>query len=207
MEAPPTEHRGRGLYDKYFVERVNDPDGKHDECQYFVLDPAHDRFARTALYAYAWACEVEFPELARDLRSLANTGERIEFESTGTASGRFHSKGPTPEQVRGPDLDEPEDFPYTNEQVEAFRVASGMVACSHARGRLRALREAGIKVEFPKPRYEVVPSEPFGSCYVRDTTNGERVATFGETHPDGPRAAAIAECARLNSAETEVRGE
>jgi len=57
----------RGLYQKYKVERLNDPDGKHDECFLFVLDIKHDRHAREALYSYAASCSEEYPELSQDL--------------------------------------------------------------------------------------------------------------------------------------------
>lgn len=60
----------RGLYHKYDVRRVNDPEGKHDECWYFVLDPRHDEHARHALAAYADSCEDAYPYLAHDLRRL-----------------------------------------------------------------------------------------------------------------------------------------
>lgn len=58
----------KGLYRKYRVERINDAEGKHDDCEYFVLDLVHDKFAVAALAAYADACETEFPQLAADLR-------------------------------------------------------------------------------------------------------------------------------------------
>lgn len=45
-----TEH---GLHRKYDVRRLNDPEGKHDDCRYFVLDPQHDPIARDALALYA----------------------------------------------------------------------------------------------------------------------------------------------------------
>jgi len=60
----------RGLYMKYRVERV---DGrhkfgeKHNGCDYFVLDLTHDPYAKAALGAYAAACSLEYPELAKDL--------------------------------------------------------------------------------------------------------------------------------------------
>ena len=57
-----------GLYRKYKVERLNDPTGKHDDCDYFVLDMNHDKFAKAAVLAYADECESEFADLARDLR-------------------------------------------------------------------------------------------------------------------------------------------
>ena len=57
-----------GLYRKFNVSRVSDPKGKHKNCEYFVLDMSHDKFARDALNAYASACEHEYPQLAADLR-------------------------------------------------------------------------------------------------------------------------------------------
>jgi len=46
----------RGLYRKYKVER-NDgssgPGGKHEKCEYFILDLEHDKHAKAALKAYA----------------------------------------------------------------------------------------------------------------------------------------------------------
>jgi hypothetical protein len=62
--------RDRGLYGKYYVERLEDHSGKHARCQYYVLDPTHDKFAIPALQAYADACEEEYPLLARDIRKL-----------------------------------------------------------------------------------------------------------------------------------------
>lgn len=62
----------RGLYRKYNVERLNDPAGKHAECEYYVLDLVHDRHAAPALLAYADSCVNEFPELAEDLRHEAS---------------------------------------------------------------------------------------------------------------------------------------
>lgn len=60
----------RGLYRKYDVKRVGDPVGKHDHCKYFVLDLTHDKHAIRALHRYVYSCESEFPQLARDLRTL-----------------------------------------------------------------------------------------------------------------------------------------
>lgn len=61
----------RGLYGKYYVKRKNDTTGKHDNCQYFVLDPQHDEFAVIALLAYAEACQEEYPLLSEDCLRLA----------------------------------------------------------------------------------------------------------------------------------------
>lgn len=63
-----------GLYNKFIVYRADgssEAGAKHDGCDYFVLDPGHDKFAIPALLAYAAACEREFPVLAADLRSRA----------------------------------------------------------------------------------------------------------------------------------------
>jgi hypothetical protein len=61
----------RGLYKKYNVSRVDDPTGKHKDCEYFVLDLTHDKHARAALQRYTYCCELEYPELAKDLRKLS----------------------------------------------------------------------------------------------------------------------------------------
>lgn len=60
-----------GSYLKFWVRRTDggSREGeKHEECDYFVLDLSHDKFAKPALLAYAAACEGEKPELAADLR-------------------------------------------------------------------------------------------------------------------------------------------
>lgn len=65
-----TKDANRGLYQKYRVERTDgrdQPGEEHDGCQCFTLDLDHDPYAIDALIAYASACEVRFPALARDL--------------------------------------------------------------------------------------------------------------------------------------------
>jgi len=67
---PPPDH-ARGLYEKFRVERrdgSSGPGGKHERCEYYVLDLVHDKHALPALIAYAACCEEEFPKLAEDLR-------------------------------------------------------------------------------------------------------------------------------------------
>ena len=71
----------RGLYRKYTVTRINDTAGKHDDCDYFVLDWTHDEFAIPAARAYAAACEAKFPGLARDLRD--RIGQEIARQTIG----------------------------------------------------------------------------------------------------------------------------
>jgi NTP pyrophosphatase (non-canonical NTP hydrolase) len=68
-----TNDEDRGLYDKYKVERKDgssEPGGKHEGCQYFVLDLNHDPYSVPALLAYATACRARFPELATDLLNI-----------------------------------------------------------------------------------------------------------------------------------------
>lgn len=68
-----------GIYRKYQVTRVDgssEPGGKHERCDYFVLDWQHDPFAIPAALAYANACEEQFPALARDLRARAEQADR-----------------------------------------------------------------------------------------------------------------------------------
>ena len=66
----------RGLYRKYRVSRLDDVEGKHNECFYFVLDTVHDPFATPALRAYANACREEFPVLAQDIDALLTAEEQ-----------------------------------------------------------------------------------------------------------------------------------
>jgi hypothetical protein len=63
-----------GLYRKFWVRRTDggSRDGeKHEDCDYFVLDWAHDPFAIPAALAYATACEAKYPELAANIRAQA----------------------------------------------------------------------------------------------------------------------------------------
>lgn len=73
MSSNP-ENKIRGLYEKYTVYRNDCSDmegGKHQNCQYFVLDMTHDPHSKPALLAYADACERDgYHALARDLRRL-----------------------------------------------------------------------------------------------------------------------------------------
>jgi len=68
-----TEPRS-GIYQKFWVRRTDGSSGeggKHEDCDYFVIDWKHDRFAVAAALAYADACEAQYPELASDLRARA----------------------------------------------------------------------------------------------------------------------------------------
>ena len=65
----------RGIYRKYEVRRCNDPEGKHGQCKYFVLDLTHDEYAMAALRAYAKACRGGFQKLASDLDAIRH-GDR-----------------------------------------------------------------------------------------------------------------------------------
>lgn len=61
--------KDEGLKEKYWVSRVDrKPVGR---C--FVLDYENDPFAKSALLAYADACEKEYPKLAEDLRKIGNS--------------------------------------------------------------------------------------------------------------------------------------
>ena len=67
--------RTRGLYEKFMVERrdgSSDPGGKHHDCEYYVLDLNHDKYAVPALRAYAEHCQAEYPALAEDLLAKAD---------------------------------------------------------------------------------------------------------------------------------------
>ncbi len=61
----------QGLFRKFVVRRTDgsdSPGGKHDGCEYFVLDVDHDKHAKTALAAYAASVEETHPQLAADMR-------------------------------------------------------------------------------------------------------------------------------------------
>lgn len=61
----------QGLFRKFDVRRTDgssEPGGKHEGCEYFVLDLDHDPLARVALQAYADACDSTHPQLSQDLR-------------------------------------------------------------------------------------------------------------------------------------------
>lgn len=62
----------RGFYSKWEVIRriTQSSNGKHDNCDLFVLDLKHDKFARGALAIYAEACAEEYPILSKDLGKL-----------------------------------------------------------------------------------------------------------------------------------------
>jgi hypothetical protein len=67
---PPKDDHDRGLYGKYDVRRLDGssgPGGKHEHCEYFVLDLSHDSHAIPAIHAYAKSCEGDYPKLAADL--------------------------------------------------------------------------------------------------------------------------------------------
>ena len=50
------DDKSKGLYEKFQVCRIDGshlPGGKHENCDYFVLDLSHDPHAIPALKAYA----------------------------------------------------------------------------------------------------------------------------------------------------------
>lgn len=62
-----------GLYNKFFVQKVEDPDGKHANCRYFVLDLTHDPHARSAAEEYVNSCFPDYPTLAADLLAVLDS--------------------------------------------------------------------------------------------------------------------------------------
>ena len=72
----------RGLYNKYYVERTDgDPEGKHKNCKYFVLDLNHDDHAIRALRAYAMSCREEYPLLFKDLLDIVVKREQEQMDA------------------------------------------------------------------------------------------------------------------------------
>ena len=60
----------QGLFNKFTVIRNDGSDlagGKHHGCEYFVLDIAHDKYAKAALLAYARECKHSHPDLSKDM--------------------------------------------------------------------------------------------------------------------------------------------
>jgi hypothetical protein len=73
---------GSRLEGRYYVKKLRDPDGKHDACRYFVLDPQHDPIARYALRAYATAAGgAGLFGLRRDLHQWVDDVETAEREA------------------------------------------------------------------------------------------------------------------------------
>lgn len=79
--------KARGLYNKFRVERTDGSSakgGKHEGCEYFVLDMDHDRHAIPALLAYAKSCGKDgYRELAVDIfKVIPKTGaETLRIEA------------------------------------------------------------------------------------------------------------------------------
>jgi hypothetical protein len=66
----------KGLYHKFDVQRTDGSSskgGKHEKCDYFVLDLTHDKHAPAAIRAYAESCQNEYPMLAIDLLAKFST--------------------------------------------------------------------------------------------------------------------------------------
>jgi hypothetical protein len=81
----------KGLYNKFTVTRTDGssaPGGRHEGCQYFVLDLMHDRHAPAALRAYADSCRADYPALAEDLdRMYPNEQVRRDSAAPGGTNG------------------------------------------------------------------------------------------------------------------------
>lgn len=76
----------KGLYHKFDVRRTDatdGPGGKHEGCDYFVLDLTCDRFALGALWHYAQECRAQYPELARDLEAKCESHLRDRLARVG----------------------------------------------------------------------------------------------------------------------------
>jgi hypothetical protein len=70
----------RGLFHKFSVTRTDgssEPGGKHEGCNYFVLDIDHDEFAAAALKTYAQKCRKKYPLLAEDLDQIVMKTEAL----------------------------------------------------------------------------------------------------------------------------------
>ena len=74
--------RNTGIYEKFKIERTDGESfigGKHDGCDYFVLDITHDVHAIPALKAYAKSARQDgYEQLADDIE--AKIEERVQSE-------------------------------------------------------------------------------------------------------------------------------
>lgn len=67
--SKPAEQQGLfRKFEVYRTDRQDVPDGKHPNCDYFVLDVTCDPHAKAALAAYAAAVAATHPQLAADMR-------------------------------------------------------------------------------------------------------------------------------------------
>jgi len=67
-ETEVVDAEGEGLGTRYEVRKISDPEGKHIDCKYFVLDVQHDPIAREALAQYAQVARANgLTALASDL--------------------------------------------------------------------------------------------------------------------------------------------
>lgn len=60
----------QGLFQKFDVRRTDGSDsisGKHQGCEYFIIDISHDQHAKAALLAYAESCKETHPQLSKDM--------------------------------------------------------------------------------------------------------------------------------------------
>lgn len=61
-----------GLYQKYMVCPLHDPEYKHAHCKYFVLDLIHDPYSIPALRAYAKKAASSYLVLAQEINLLCD---------------------------------------------------------------------------------------------------------------------------------------
>lgn len=137
----------QGLYRKFEVRRTDGsdfPGGKHNGCDYFVLDMTHDPHAKAAAAAYADSAEMDYPDLAADMRGRyglatltrpAGGDEVVDVPGTeeGLLRALAQNYGEGPHRLVRVDRD----------------------ACLRAADEIKALREA-LYTKPQQPRQEVV---------------------------------------------------
>jgi len=90
-----TDTNNIGLYPKFHVIRTDGQSAqgqKHENSEYFVLNLTTDKHAIPAISAYAKSCDVEYPALASDLRtivrnSMQNNDEFVTVSETTLPNG------------------------------------------------------------------------------------------------------------------------
>lgn len=94
VERKKMSDKDRGVYRKYHVERLNDDEGKHDNCFFFVLDPRHDPIAAVALRTYARVAKSHgYDTLAADLFSKVTSPPHSQDSLRADLERWFHRLG------------------------------------------------------------------------------------------------------------------
>lgn len=125
--SKPAEQQG--LFRKFDVKRTDGsdgPGGKHEGCEYFVLDVNHDPHARAALAAYAKSVWSTHPALYADMRERYDLSPLIRSTSpTAITAEEAGREGEAKDAARYREVLKSgipwsKDVCFTDEQIDAF---------------------------------------------------------------------------------------